>query len=47
MAIAHIRCQAVADGGFSEIALYVLVERDGRWWLAVAQNTPVATPPRR
>jgi uncharacterized protein (TIGR02246 family) len=44
VAVAHIRRQAVG-GGFSEMALYVLIERDGQWWLAAAQNTPVATPP--
>ncbi|MYR08306.1 hypothetical protein GTV32_19260 [Gordonia sp. SID5947] len=29
------------DGGFSEMAMYVLVERDGQWWVAGAQNTPI------
>ncbi|NDZ97375.1 hypothetical protein G3I13_22705 [Streptomyces sp. SID6673] len=29
------------DGGFSEMAMYVLVERAGRWWVAGAQNTPI------
>jgi hypothetical protein len=24
-----------------EMALYVLIEREGRWWLAAAQNTPI------
>ncbi|MFF0452680.1 SgcJ/EcaC family oxidoreductase [Nocardia africana] len=38
--VAQIRRQAVDPGGFSETAMYVLVERDGRWWLAAAQNTP-------
>jgi uncharacterized protein (TIGR02246 family) len=33
------------DGGFSEMAMYVLVRRDGRWWLAAAQNTPIADTP--
>jgi NAD(P)H-dependent FMN reductase len=28
-------------GGFSEMALYVLVERAGKWWLAAGQNTPI------
>ncbi|NYH80576.1 uncharacterized protein (TIGR02246 family) [Actinopolyspora biskrensis] len=42
VAIAHIRRQAVGEGGFSEMALYTLIERDGRWWLAAAQNTPIA-----
>jgi hypothetical protein len=27
--------------GFSEMALYVLVERDGAWWLVGGQNTPI------
>jgi len=38
--VAQIRRQATDPGGFSETAMYVLVERDGRWWLAAAQNTP-------
>lgn len=42
VAIAHIRRQAVEEGGFSEMALYTLIEREGRWWLAAAQNTPIA-----
>ncbi|MFD2078330.1 conserved hypothetical protein [Actinopolymorpha cephalotaxi] len=47
VAVAHVRRQAVdADGkatdGFSEMAMYVLVERDRRWWLAGGQNTPIA-----
>lgn len=29
-------------GGFSEMAMYVLVERDGRWWVTAGQNTPIA-----
>ena len=43
--VAQIRRQAVAAGGFSEMALYVLVERDGEWWLAAAQNTPIRPAP--
>jgi uncharacterized protein (TIGR02246 family) len=29
------------DSIVQEIALYVLVRRDDRWWIASAQNTPV------
>jgi hypothetical protein len=39
--LTQIRRQAHAADGFSEMALYVLAERDGRWWLAAAQNTPI------
>lgn len=49
IAIAHVRRQALDETGegFSEMALYVLVERErGRWWLAAGQNTPIAAPPR-
>ncbi|WP_433613036.1 DUF4440 domain-containing protein [Prescottella agglutinans] len=48
--VTQIRRQSIDPDGFSEMAMYVLVERDGRWWLAAAQNTPVrplATPPER
>ncbi|MEU8896270.1 nuclear transport factor 2 family protein [Nocardia sp. NPDC048505] len=41
--IAQIRRQALEPGGFSEMAMYVLIERDGEWWLAAAQNTPITT----
>ena len=27
-------------GAFDELALFVLVERDGAWWLAAAQHVP-------
>jgi uncharacterized protein (TIGR02246 family) len=30
-----------ADQPFSEMAMYVLVRREGRWWLAAGQNTPM------
>ncbi|WP_207386789.1 SgcJ/EcaC family oxidoreductase [Frankia sp. Cppng1_Ct_nod] len=49
--ITQVRRQALpeADGtepsGFSEMAMYVLVRRDGRWWLAAGQNTPIARQP--
>jgi hypothetical protein len=26
---------------FSELAMYVLVRREGKWWLAAGQNTPI------
>jgi len=29
------------DQPFSEMAMYVLVHRGGRWWLAAGQNTPM------
>jgi uncharacterized protein (TIGR02246 family) len=29
------------SGAFSEMALYVLTRRDGTWWLAAGQNTPI------
>ncbi|MQY08861.1 hypothetical protein ACRB68_69720 [Actinomadura sp. RB68] len=43
--VTHIRRQAADTSGFSEMALYVLVERAGRWWLAAAQNTPIGESP--
>jgi uncharacterized protein (TIGR02246 family) len=46
VAIAQIRREAVTEeaDGFSEMAMYVLIERDGTWWLAAAQNTPISRP---
>lgn len=29
------------NGPFSELAMYLLVRRDGQWWLAAGQNTPI------
>jgi len=55
VAIAHVRRVALnADGRpipvddatvFSEMAMYVLVRRDGKWWLAAGQNTPIHPKP--
>jgi pyridoxamine 5'-phosphate oxidase family protein len=57
VAIAHVRRVALDDNGqpveptadvtgaFSEMALYVLVRRNGTWWLAAGQNTIVRPPP--
>jgi len=40
---------AEPDRPFSEMAMYVLVRREGQWWLAAGQNTPMrpggAVPP--
>ncbi|MCL6091909.1 MAG: SgcJ/EcaC family oxidoreductase [Actinobacteria bacterium] len=49
VAVAHVQRQALGEAGegFSEMALYVLVERNGRWWLAAGQNTPITNPPSR
>jgi uncharacterized protein (TIGR02246 family) len=55
VAIGHVRRVALAADGkqipiddasaFSETALYVLVRRDDRWWLAAGQNTPIRPKP--
>jgi uncharacterized protein (TIGR02246 family) len=55
VAIAHVRRAALdAEGqpipvddasAFSEMAMYVLVRRDGGWWLAAGQNTPIRPKP--
>jgi PPOX class F420-dependent enzyme/OxyR family protein len=36
---------AQPEGAFSEMALYVLVRRGRRWWLAAGQNTPLRPLP--
>jgi hypothetical protein len=46
--IAHVRREdlsAGTDEAFSEMALYVLVQRGGKWWLAAGQNTPITKRP--
>ena len=57
VAVAHVRRLALDPAGrplepthettgpFSEVALYVLVKRNGTWWLAAGQNTPVRPAP--
>jgi len=48
VAIAHVRRNDLSAGPgkrFSEMAMYVLVERGGQWWLAAGQNTPIAGRP--
>jgi uncharacterized protein (TIGR02246 family) len=55
VAIAHVRRVALNAEGehipiddasvFSETAMYVLVRRDGSWWLAAGQNTPIRPKP--
>jgi hypothetical protein len=48
VAIAHVRRDdlTAANGRrFSEMAMYVLIEHAGKWWLAAGQNTPVAERP--
>jgi uncharacterized protein (TIGR02246 family) len=47
VAIAHIRRDALENDGFSEMALYVLVQRDDAWWVAAGQNTPIRAVPTR
>lgn len=39
--VTQIRRRASDSAGFSEMALYTLVERDGHWWVAAGQNTPI------
>ncbi len=53
VAVAHVKRLALqpnwrpveptsdTSGIFSEMALYVLVRRDGTWWVAAGQNTPI------
>lgn len=57
VAVAHVRRVALDPDGrpmqasnatsraFSEMALYVLIRRDGTWWLAAGQNTPIRPTP--
>lgn len=42
--LAHVRrvgLEPASGPGFDEMALYVLIHRDGAWWLAAGQNTPI------
>lgn len=55
VAIAHVRRVALDEDGeqipiddesvFSEMAMYVLVRRNDKWWLAAGQNTPIRPKP--
>jgi hypothetical protein len=45
VAVAQIRRVAFDDDGFSEMALYVLVQRGDTWWVAAGQNTVIRPPP--
>lgn len=57
VAVAHVRRVALdpdgqpleptseVGGPFSEMALYVLVKRNGAWWLAAGQNTILRPKP--
>jgi hypothetical protein len=42
--IVQLRRNTEADG-FSELAMYVLIRRGARWWIAAAQNTRIEEPP--
>jgi uncharacterized protein (TIGR02246 family) len=46
IALAHVRRRSLSGDvdAFSEMALYVLVQRADRWWLAAGQNTPITDP---
>jgi len=41
VALAHVRRVSLAGDDFSELAMYVLVGRDGAWWVAAGHHTPV------
>lgn len=41
VAVAHVRRVSLAGDDFSELSMYVLVLRDGAWWVAAAHHTPV------
>jgi uncharacterized protein (TIGR02246 family) len=48
VAVAHVRrddLSAAKDNRFSEMAMYVLVQHGGEWWLAAGQNTPIVARP--
>lgn len=41
VALAQVRRSPQSADDFAEVALYVLVRDNGRWWLAAGQNTPI------
>jgi hypothetical protein len=43
--LAAVAVEGLGRAAPDVLAMYVLVERGGQWWLAAGQNTPVAESP--